>query len=557
MSSRTRMTRRELLASGSVALSAMALTGAIGACSPGRPAASQPVAPGAAVGQTSTPPVSSSAATPAINAVTSAATEPTTAATPRRGGTLRIGHTGFYPTLEGQTVLPSTNDLLWSMWDRLSAYDNTMQPQPMLAESWEIKDDYTQIKFNLRRGVEFHTGRELSADDVKWSIQRVQDPRTGSSLTGRAQPIVGIETPDKYTVVVKASRPWIEAFDFFEFVNIIDPVTFQDVGLSKPTGTGPFVFAEFVQGDHLSLVRNANYWQKDRPYLDEVVSLIRDGQSAVTQLEAGALDLFGYQLPFADAVRLRQDSSYQVLINTAAGTTWNLYANCTIAPTNNKLVRQALNYALDRKRIAQVVWHGLAQPVTLPWSPTSQAYDASKSEAFGFDLDQASSLLAKAGVSGINLDLQWSTASDDFAIVAQIYQADLAKIGVGLTLKPLSPPVFIDFIQNKKYQGLSYVQGTNGQLQPAGLLQGGLYDPATNSAGFKDDAYTQLVNEVLSVTDPARQKSLYAQLNDYFLDQSWVLPVTQNPPRVAARANVHGLRYDAHETPVLSDVWLT
>jgi ABC-type oligopeptide transport system substrate-binding subunit len=80
--------------------------------------------------------------------------------------------------------------------------------------------------------------------------------------------------------------------------------------------------------------------------------------------------------------------------------------------------------------------------------------------------------------------------------------------------------------------------------------------PVERSAHVKDDAYTRLVNQILAVADPASQKLLYAQLNDYWLDQSWVLPVTQNPPRVAARANVRGLRYDAHEALVLSDVWL-
>jgi len=71
--------------------------------------------------------------------------------------------------------------------------------------------------------------------------------------------MTGVEAPDKYTVIVKASRPWVEAFDFFEQANIIDPVTFQAVGVTKPTGTGPFAFAEYAQGDHLRLVKNTNY----------------------------------------------------------------------------------------------------------------------------------------------------------------------------------------------------------------------------------------------------------------------------------------------------------
>ena len=87
-------------------------------------------------------------------------------------------------------------------------------------------------------------------------------------------------------------------------------------------------------------------------------------------------------------------------------------------------------------------------------------------------------------------------------------------------------------------------------------MQGTLFGVDGNFAGFQDDAYLRLVNEVLLATDPGKQSVLYAQLNDYFLDQSWILPVTQAPPHLAAQANVDGLGYDAHEALVLSDVWL-
>src|SRR5260370_781459 len=83
----------------------------------------------------------------------------------------------------------------------------------VLAESWEISSDATETKFNLRRGVQFHTGRELTADDVKWCLQRLLDPKLSTTLNGPAQVIIGVDTPDKYTVIVKASRPWPDVFD--------------------------------------------------------------------------------------------------------------------------------------------------------------------------------------------------------------------------------------------------------------------------------------------------------------------------------------------------------
>jgi peptide/nickel transport system substrate-binding protein len=459
---------------------------------------------------------------------------------PRRGGTLRFGQVGDLTSLEGQTTNLQGYDHLYGVWDRLCTIDASQQPRPMLAENWEMADDHRQIKFSLRRGVQFHTGRELTADDVKWSLQRLQDPKIGSTLTGRVAPMTGVETPDKYTVIVKASRPWVEAFDLFEQTNIIDPVTFQSAGLNRPTGTGPFVFAEFAQGDHLRLVRNPNYWRSDLPYLDEIlVTIHADPQAAVVALEAGATDLISYGLPVLDAIRLQQDPKKRVLINDHTGTSWVAILNCTRTPTSNKLVRQAMNYALDRKRMATALWHSLAKPIELPWNATSPAYDAVKNEAFAFDLDKARSLLGQAGMTDMHIELISSTALSDSGTLAQIYQADLANIGLDVTLRPLEPAVYFATRNNRTYQGVFFGL-TSTWLQPASTTLGAVYGPQDNFAGFKDDAYTRLVDAVTTETDPAAQRQLYAQLNDYYLDQSWVLPIVANPERVAARLNVHG-----------------
>jgi peptide/nickel transport system substrate-binding protein len=485
---------------------------------------------------------------------------PTAADTLRKGGTLRFGNIGDFQTLEGQT-LPGSGavNYLYGVWDRLIVTDSNQQPQPMLAESWDIADDYRQIKFNVRHGVQFHTGRELTADDVKWSLQRIQDPKTASLLTGRIAPMIGVEAPDKYTVVVKASRPWVEAFDLFEQANVIDPVTFQAAGLSKPTGTGPFVFAEYVQGDHLRLVKNTNYWRNGFPYLDELlVPIHADAQAAVVKLEAGALDLIPFAMPVTDMIRLQKDPNYQTLLNERTGSSWVVYLNCTRAPTDNKLVRQALNYALDRQRMADTVWHGLQKPIALPWSSASPAYDDAKNGVYAFDLDKARSLLSQAGVAAsTHLEIIFPNTGPEFATLAQIYQADLAKIGFDVTLRRLEASAYLAARNNVDYQGVQLAGHTLGNLKPASNTLGGSYGPERNLAGFKDDAYTLLVNQVVTETDPTRQRVLYSQLNDYYLDQSWVLPIVRNPEHVTARANVHGLRYDAHQALVPAEMWLT
>jgi peptide/nickel transport system substrate-binding protein len=476
----------------------------------------------------------------------------------RQGGTLRFGKVGDFQSLEPQASRPDGSlDHLYDVWDQLITVDANRQVQPMLAESWDIANNHQQIKFSLRPGVQFHTGRELTADDVKFSLLRIQDPKISSSLTGRMAPMTSVDTPDKYTVIVNASRPWVEAFDVLNQATIIDPITFQSDELSKPTGTGPFRFVEYTPGDHLRLSKNQNYWRTGLPYVDEVlVSIHTDAQAATVALESGALDVMSVGVPITDVLRLQTDPKYQVLINDQSGNSWDLVQNCTRAPTDNKLVRQALNYALDRKRMADTVWHGLQNPLVLPWNPSSPSYDATKNQAYAFDLDTARSLLAQAGITSANFDITWQAGPPEPGVMAQIYQADLARIGITTTLKPMESAAWVQAIYNAGYQGVAFGIFGLGNLNPASGVTGQTYGPQSNFGGFKDDAYTQLINQVLTETDPAKQHQLYSQLNDYYLDQAWTLDIVPNPEHAVARSNVHGLRYDNRTGLVIGEIWL-
>ncbi len=117
-------------------------------------------------------------ATPVGAATSSLATPASTAgAQPKRGGTLRSGITGDIATLDGTVTGVNQYETVWLVYDRLTAYDLNLQPQPMLAESWELSPDDKQVKLNLRKNVTYHSGREFTSDDVKWNFARIADPK--------------------------------------------------------------------------------------------------------------------------------------------------------------------------------------------------------------------------------------------------------------------------------------------------------------------------------------------------------------------------------------------
>jgi peptide/nickel transport system substrate-binding protein len=206
------------------------------------------------------------AATPAAASGTSV-TVPATAQQPKAGGSLRIGMVGELTSLDGHRLSPQNSQTVFAVFDSLLRYDEKRQPQPMLAESWDFSTDQKQLKLSLRKGVQFHTGREFTSDDVKFNLLRVRDSSVGTAqLAFMSNWWSDIQTPDKNTVVLVSDQPRPAAFDLLEYLNIMDSVTLQGPeSKTRAVGTGPFTFVEWAQGDHATFARNKNYWQSGKP----------------------------------------------------------------------------------------------------------------------------------------------------------------------------------------------------------------------------------------------------------------------------------------------------
>jgi peptide/nickel transport system substrate-binding protein len=517
--------------------------------------AAAPAAPTSPPAPTAAKPGPTPAATaPAPAATLGAANQP--AAQPKSGGLLRWGLLGNIVTLDGHNYGGTTH--IFHVFDRLIVLDDQLNWQPRLAESWDINSDYTQIKLNLRKGVQYHTGRELTSDDVVWNFQRVKDPSVGGGIfASYVAPLQSVENPDKYTVVITAKQPYPYISHILQTMNILDPVTMQQQdGVNNPVGTGPFKFVEFAQGDHLTLARNPNYWRSGLPYIDTLqMPIYADPQTQVTALEGGSLDT-AVNASLRDAARLQTTSGFQVLLNKNSGALYVIQPNTTLDPTSNKLLRQVLQYGIDRQRIADTVLLKLGEPTQLPWFPTSPAYDAAKNQTYVFDLDKAKGLVQQASLSNMQLDFNYSTALAEVGAMAQIIQGDLAKIGVTLNLKPTDPPQLAAQQYQVKYNGMAVGTALFGQVQPGVQFGSPYYGPLNNWSGFKDQQYTSLATAMASEIDPARAKQAYAAYSDYLLDQSFTIGVATLLPRIAMTSRVQGVKYDMAYILNATEAWL-
>jgi peptide/nickel transport system substrate-binding protein len=361
-----------------------------------------------------------------------------------------------------------------------------------------------------------------------------------------------IELPDKNSVVLRSEQPRPGAFDFFEYLNIVDRDAAESAdSRTKAVGTGPFQFVEWIQGDHFTFVKNGNYWKSGKPLLDGLnVRVFRGEQSAINELEAGTLDAMR-MTSVSDVVRLKKDRNYTVLEHPNPGTFYELGFSVPKPPYDTKAVRQAFNYAFNRQYFAQTIYQGTATASALPWSASSPAYEPDKANAYAFNLDKARSLLAEANASGLEPEVVLQTGQTLVESMMQVYQADLAKIGVKLNIKVMEASAWIDTVNNVKYTGLYFSGDNNAHVNPGTLwsTSPGWRPVPANNSGWKNDQWTQLVTELGTEPDPAKRKALIPRINDFVLDQSWIFAVSSNPAILVTSSRLNGL------VPALYNGW--
>jgi peptide/nickel transport system substrate-binding protein len=556
------------------ALRLFSVTGAaalLAACGPAAPAAAptavptappKPTTPPAAA--TQAPPVAAATqappqptAAPAAKPTAPAAAQPTAASgeQPQRGGNLT---STALPLARLDAHCFCGGDAFLGIWDTLIDYDDKSQPIPNLVEKWDANPQLTQISLTLRKGVLFHSGREFTSDDVKFNFTRTLNPSKAPIYSGFVIPFLdSVETPDKYTAVIHTKQPWPGVWDFLRFLWITDSEADQkEADSDRAVGTGPFVLKEYVQGDHAVLVRNDKYWQSGLPYLDQItMRFFTDPQALLVAFDSGAVDVV-VNPAARDLQRYLNDPAVTVFRPSVPINYRGFVFHSQNAPTSEKLFRQALSFALDRERANQTAWQGLGTPMTLLWNSANVAYDAAKDHAQAFDLDKAKSLVQQSGVSDTSIEIEYSTNSPEDAQVAQIWQQDLAKIGVTATLKPLEQPVWFQHYNSRMYRNVSMVLAPTLAWNPATVLGGPYTKPDGNAAAFESPEWTEIVKKIQTEPDPAQQKALYVRMNDFLLDQTFHLTWGGQPLATVTPTKVHGVELKPFPTAPYNRTWI-
>lgn len=279
------------------------------------------------------------------------------------------------------------NGLIYINWD--------MTVKPDLAERWEISDDFKTWTFYLRKGVKFHHGRELDAEDVEVTVKRILDKATGCKLRANFQIVEKIEVVDKYTIRFKLNIPYAGFAELFGGRQaMIVPRDRIDTLATKPIGTGPFKFKSSMPGDRMELVKNQDYFVEGAPLLDGVTLIIIPEPAArVTALESGEIDLL-WRVPEEGIEHLKKNPD--IVVDEVPTPGWvGVVMHNKIPPFDNVKVRQAINLAIDRDQMVELAVFGHGAPTHSPIPPSHPFFN--KSLSLKPDLAKAKKLLAEAG----------------------------------------------------------------------------------------------------------------------------------------------------------------
>ncbi|MFE5712052.1 ABC transporter substrate-binding protein [Streptomyces sp. NPDC056501] len=478
-------------------------------------------------------------------------------AEPRRGGTLSVAvNADFTPSLLFAQSAQSLQQRL--IYNTLTRYDDRLKPQPELATSWEYAKDGRSITLALRTGVTFHDGRPFTADDVVFAVKNLQNPLRAAQLRVTAAAVTGFEKRGDHELVLKLAHPVNNLFDLFEFMIITDRQSVEEaVAGKKLIGTGPFKLTEWRPGSGLSLTRNETYWNPGRPYLDGVeLRVVPQADALLSSLRTGQSQL-SFSVPGKNLALIAASPELAISEYSTGGGAVYLGVNTTVAPLNDRTVRQALAWGVDRERILKQVLGGYGLASATPWPKSSPAFTEAGRTHYTHNPGKARELLRSAGHTRLDLPLLHVNLPGETA-VAEAVQYDLRQIGVHVTLQPTDSAAAQKNLISQNMPALWTMGHGFAQVQPSTLAVSAYpFNEAKNTSKYRSAAYTKVVREAWTTpAEGARANTLRQQITDTLLDEAFIIDLAIRGAVQVSAKKLHGVTLNKFSYLNLDDAYL-
>lgn len=442
-----------------------------------------------------------------------------------RGGILRVAYNaeGLGPD-PGSRFNRTDRHLALALYDTLFTFDDKLHIKPGLVASWEQRNP-TEYIWRLQKGVRFHDGAPFNAAAVKFNIDRVKDPNQNAPSRSLLDTIASVSVIDELTVGVQLTEPSVGIFaTLADFPGLmVSPKAVEKWGrdyAGHPTGTGPFIFVEWIRDQRLVVRRNPNYWLRDAsgnqlPYLDRVVFRpIPDPQAKLTALQTGQVDVID-NVPITDLATARQQ--VQLVQGPPLGYVI-VWLNVAKVPFNDVRIRKALAWAADRDAIVRTALLGTAKVAQGPIPPASWAYDPRFVSFSQRDVEKARQLLQEAGQSRVSFEMMFPN-QEPFVSVAQILKNNWAEVGVDAVLAQREFPVLLQRAFAKNFDAL--IIDYSGRIDPDVALStyfqsGGLYNPGA----YSNPEVDRLLSRARAAANIAERTRVYRQIQRIVMEDS-------------------------------------
>ncbi|MEX0760214.1 MAG: ABC transporter substrate-binding protein [Tistlia sp.] len=458
-------------------------------------------------------------------------------------GVLIVGQIAEPKSLDPQAVT-AVNDfrILMNLYDGLVRYkDGTLEVEPALAESWTISEDGTTYTFALREDVTFHDGTPFDAEAVKFAFERMLDESHPQHDTGPFplafffSAVESVTAEDSHSVVFQLKEPYAPFLSNLAYPTglIPSPSAIEAEGKDfgrNPVGTGAFRFEEWDSNTKVVATRNADYWDGP-PALEAVVFRpITDANTRVAEMLSGGIDVM-VEVPPDNVATFTDDGGF-ALHEQAGPHLWFLILNVKEGPFADKRVRQAANYAIDKRALVENVLQGTAEIAAGPTPPAfSWAYNEAL-EPYPHDPDKARALLAEAGAEGAELTMyvtQGGSGMLDPVPMGSAIQADLAEVGLEVEIESYEWNTFLGKV-NPGLEGkadmaqMAWMTNDPDTLPYLALRSDAMPDQGGfNSGYYSNPEVDALLEQARRSTEQSERAALYKQMQEIVReDAPWV-----------------------------------
>jgi peptide/nickel transport system substrate-binding protein len=445
-----------------------------------------------------------------------------------KGGNLRVGLAADLSTLD---PLKSSSfydrQVMLNIYDTLVRVDEHNNVQPDLATAWQYTSP-TELVFTLRTDVTFQDGTPFNADAVVFNINRILNTPSSPRLSeiSTVQDVVAVDSSHVRFDLKKAFAPLLLTLTDRAGM-ILSPTAVQQLGdklTNAPTnaGSGPFMFKEWVKGNHLTIVRNPHYWQKDAqgqslPYLNSVTYRpITDSTVEFTNLQTGNIDVAdGVDPNLVAQAKANPNLVYQQIPSLSFG---GFMLNTKAPPFDTVNVRQAIAWGVNRDEIVSKVLNGVGVVAQGPLSPGSWAYDSSFAP-FSYDVNKAKAALQQAGVSNVSFTMLIPSGSPLATQEAEFIQSELQAAGITVNIKQEVFATLLDDTAAHNFQAA--LVGWSGRPDP----DGNMYSWFHTGGGLNDMQYSNpqvdaLLEDARASSDQATRAKDYIQAQQLIVNDA-------------------------------------